>query len=303
MSKDKNKVAIILCSYEPNLNYFFKQIQSIANQSHTNFNLYIFDDGSSERKYSKMQSIVSKFKLSCTFSKRKNNEGYCMNFLKSLQEIDGYEYYCFSDQDDIWFMDKLSRGLKYLMNYDLYCSSTILINENDREIGRNIIYTRPNFKHSLIQSIAGGNTYIFNNQIKMILSNIKDLPYFSHDWFIYQLAAGGDYKIFYDKSPTVYYRIHGNNLTGTSNTVLSKLMRLRMLLRGEFLNWIDRNIKCLDGHEEVLTKNNKDILDLFSKNRSHNLLSRISLFHNYKFRRSTLAQNIALYVALILKKI
>ncbi len=60
MSKDKNKVAIILCSYEPNLNYFFKQIQSIANQSHTNFNLYIFDDGSSEQKYSKMQSIVSK---------------------------------------------------------------------------------------------------------------------------------------------------------------------------------------------------------------------------------------------------
>jgi glycosyltransferase involved in cell wall biosynthesis len=299
----KNKVAIILCSYNPNLDYFSKQIESIANQNHTNFHLYIFDDGSSQQIYSKMKSIVCDFKLSFTFNKRDNKEGCCMNFLKSLQEINGYDYYCFADQDDIWFKDKLSRGLKYLINCDLYCSSTVLINKNDREIGINNINVKPSFKHSLVQSIAGGNTYIFNGEIKAIISNIRDLPYFSHDWFIYQLAAGAGYKIFYDKSPSVYYRLHGKNLTGTSNTILSKLQRLRMLMRGDFLNWTNRNIECLNGHKEILTKNNKNILDFFSKKRSHNLLSRLSLFHSYKFRRSTLAQNITFYIALILKKI
>ena len=299
----KNKVAIILCSYNPNLKYFAKQIKSIADQNYTNFHLYIFDDGSSKQICSEMKSIACKFKLSFTLNRRNNNEGCCMNFLKSLQEINGYDYYCFADQDDIWFTDKLSRGLNYLINYDLYCSSTILINEKDREIGLNNISMKPSFKHSLVQSIAGGNTYIFNKKIKTMLLNIEDLPYFSHDWFIYQLVAGADCKIFYDKSPSVYYRLHNKNLTGTSNTFLSKFKRLRMLLRGDFLNWTNRNIECLNGHKEVLTKKNADILDLFSCNRSNNLLSRLSLFHRYKFRRSTLAQNITFYVALILKKI
>ena len=83
----KNKVAIILCSYNPNLDYFSKQIESIANQNHTNFHLYIFDDGSSQQIYSKMKSIVCDFKLSFTFNKRDNKEGCCMNFLKSLQYL------------------------------------------------------------------------------------------------------------------------------------------------------------------------------------------------------------------------
>tara|TARA_B100001093_G_scaffold390878_1_gene377262 strand:+ start:2255 stop:3166 length:912 start_codon:yes stop_codon:yes gene_type:complete len=303
MSSEKNKVAVILCSYNPNLSYFDKQVESISNQKHKNIYLYLYDDGSSKEKLLEMKSIISSYSLPFTITVRENNFGCCMNFLCALKEVTNYDYYCFSDQDDIWLSDKLSKGLKYLENYDLYCSSTMLINNKDEKIGINNINTKPSFKHSLIQSIAGGNTYVFNNKIRNLITDIRNLPYFSHDWFIYQLAAGNDSKIFYDLRPSVLYRLHSDNLTGTSNTFFSKLKRFKMLMRGDFLNWTDRNIKCLTGHKEVLKKNNLDIINAFNKKRSGNIFERLSIFHKDKFRRSSFMQNITFYIALILKKI
>ena len=303
MLLDKNKVAVILCSFNPNLSYFDKQIESISNQKHKNLHVYIFDDGTSKEKLLKMKSILSDYDLSFTITVRKNNYGCCMNFLHALREVSDSDYYCFSDQDDIWLSDKLSKGLKSLENYDLYCSSTILINDKDKKIGINNIDTSPSFKHSLVQSIAGGNTYIFNKKIRDLINDIRDLPYFSHDWFIYQLAAGSDSKIFYDSTPSILYRLHKNNLTGTSNTFFSKLKRLRMLMKGDFLNWTNRNIECLIGHKEVLKKNNLNIIYDFNKKRSGNLLERVSIYHDDNFRRSSIMQNITFYIALILKKI
>ena len=51
MLLDKNKVAVILCSFNPNLSYFDKQIESISNQKHKNLHVYIFDDGTSKENY------------------------------------------------------------------------------------------------------------------------------------------------------------------------------------------------------------------------------------------------------------
>ena len=139
MSSEKNKVAVILCSYNPNLSYFDKQVESISNQEHKNIYLYLYDDGSSKEKLLEMKSIISSYSLPFTITVRENNFGCCMNFLCALKEVANYDYYCFSDQDDIWLSDKLSKGLKYLENYDLYCSSTMLINNKDEKIGINNI--------------------------------------------------------------------------------------------------------------------------------------------------------------------
>ena len=63
-----------------------------------------------ELNYLKIKSICLKCKIKII--QRKTNLGYAKNFLLGLKEAGNeYDFYAFSDQDDIWEKDKISRGI------------------------------------------------------------------------------------------------------------------------------------------------------------------------------------------------
>ena len=297
-------LAIILCTYNPNMDYFNQQLMSIREQSYKNFILYIFDDKSTMENLKKIKQSLSEYKIPHALEVNENNLGCCMNFIYALHKIPQHKFYSFADQDDVWYKDKLKTGIEYLNQYDLYCSATRLINSSNKVIGFNYLNATPSFKHSLVQSIAGGNTFIFTKRIRDIIIHKKlNLPYFAHDWFIYQLASGAGLQIFYDSNYSIDYRIHDSNLTGTSSSFIHKVKRLVMLLKGDFQRWTSDNIITLKGYESYLTKENLEILNILSVKRDSRLSDRLKLYHCHNFRRSSFLQNIAFYLALILKKI
>ena len=118
-------------------------------------------------------------------------QGFAANYL-GLAGDPGIraDYYAFADQDDVWLPDRLARGLARVRAAPagrpaLYGGRTILIDEAGRETGRSLrFHAAPGFANALVQSIAGGNTMLFDGATKRLLETVRPATVVAHDWWI-----------------------------------------------------------------------------------------------------------------------
>jgi len=304
-SAERAQIAIVLCTHNPNLNYLAKQLISLENQTFKDYELFINDDASNLDLFERINNLVSStITNKYTIMRNQSNVGFAQNFIQSINNIKKFKYYSFCDQDDVWANDKLQKSLEKIKNYNLYCSSSSLIDANDNLIGLNLLNIKPSFKNSLVQCIAGGNTYLFDNKVKKLVLKIpKSYVIPSHDWTIYQLAAAHDLNIIYDKSPSINYRLHHKNTIGTSFGLVARLNRIKTLFSGVFREWNNQNVRILSLYQSSMSTANQNILKIFKRDRDGNLIKRTRIFTKYLLRRSSFYQNAALLISLIFKKI
>lgn len=124
---EKNHVAIIL-GYFNGHSYLGDQIKSIFNQSHGALNVHLCDDNS-DRPFDENDFEFEEDELKkLSHCRRPKRLGYANNFLNGLSDIaEDFEYFAFSDQDDIWHRDKVERTISELSKGSsnilaLYCS-------------------------------------------------------------------------------------------------------------------------------------------------------------------------------------
>ena len=305
------KVAVILGFYNGN-NYIEAQIESILNQNFKNIDIFIFDDNSKKKLESKKLKIKNK-KCKIKITKRKTNLGYAKNFLLGLKEAGKeYDFYAFSDQDDIWEKDKISRGIKALnsnsLNFPkLYCSRTSYYNsECTKEIGASNIHPKkPSFANALLQNIAGGNTIMMNNLArKIIIKTVNAEKFISHDWWCYQIISGAGGEVIFDKNKTVRYRQHKYNLIGKNNGFEDIKSRIIEFLLGKVKTWSDVNLKNLSNFRYLLTKDNNEILENFQRaRRSKNILKKINFYLKSGVFRQSNKESMVFAIGLILNMI
>ncbi len=308
------KVAILLCTF--NGESFIKdQLESIKNQTFKNFDIYLSDDGSEDNTL----AIVSDFMDSNQNIRMKvlhsNSNNFVKNYFSLISVVESdYDFYAFSDQDDIWDKDKLRYSINELksLNKDkepsLYCSRTILINDKAKIVGKSIFFRKkPSFENALTQSLAGANTMVFNkiffNLLKKVPTENKEILT-SHDWIAYLIISGVNGNIIYNERSHTFYRQHKNNLIGSNNSLLSKIYRLLRLLRGDYREWNDKNILMLDEVEFLLPKH-KAILEKYKEFRNYNnsLFERLSILRKLGIYRQTAIGNLMLIIGNILRKI
>ena len=93
----------------------------------------------------------------------------------------GYDYYAFSDQDDVWNHNKLQKVYGVFPNITgpaLYCSNCELVDSELNSIGRNTHRKRPNYTLESIlclASCAQGCTSVFNKELASIVQE-NDVP-------------------------------------------------------------------------------------------------------------------------------
>jgi len=304
------KVAILLCTYHGQ-HYLADQLESFTAQIHSNWEVWASDDGSKDGTHTILESYQGKWsadRLSICFGPA---EGYSANFL-SLTCKAGIEadYYAYSDQDDIWESDHLSRALDWLKTVPadipaLHSSRTRYISKDGSDLGFSALFNKPpSFCNALVQSIAGANTMVFNQAARLLLTKTpSQLDIVSHDWWAYMLVSGCGGRVFYDSYPGVRYRQHDNNIAGQNTTILARLQRLKGLLAGRFKNWNQINLNALNEMSSFLTDENREVLSLFSKARRGFVFSRIYNLYRSGVYRQTLAGNIGLISAAILRKL
>ena len=88
-----------------------------------------------------------------------------------------YDFYSFSDQDDIWLKNKLNYSINTLIKYKGHVlgSRTLYTDKNLKIIGRSPLFKKKVlfFENALVQSIAGGNTNVWTKKFNKIIANLN----------------------------------------------------------------------------------------------------------------------------------
>jgi glycosyltransferase involved in cell wall biosynthesis len=245
-------IDILLASYN-GAKHIEAQIQSILDQTFTNFNLIISDDNSQDNTVllvEKMAKLDSRIVL----IKNSLNAGYIKNFERLLTASRG-KYVMLSDQDDVWKRDKIERSLDFLKKTesDLIFTDLAVVDEE-----LNIIHRSFNEEMMLhpekIRSIndlfhrnhATGNTFLFRSEMREHFLPFIDLknPDYIHDWYIF-FESFYNGKVSYLNEVTVLYRQHTSNQIGLDTS------------KGEndsFCMFKDKRKKYIQTHYEFVSK-------------------------------------------------
>lgn len=209
----KPLITVILATYNGE-KYLQEQLDSVLQQSYTNIEVVMVDDGSTDNTWNLIQTFAAQDARIRPFRNEKNL-GYIRNFERGCQLAAG-DYIALCDQDDYWLPEKLERQLAAIGNYPLlYCDST-LANETLQPTHERLS-TRVNYIdfHSCLQQAVFcriyGHTMLATKEL--IQKAIPFLHIIPHDWWICYLAsAHGGIKCL--NQPLALYRQHSNNVFG-----------------------------------------------------------------------------------------
>lgn len=309
-SSQNYRVAILLATYNGG-QFLVAQLESLESQAHQNWYLIVSDDGSTDNTLKILQDYQTRWPEGKLIIRSGPQQGYCKNFLSlACDESILADLYAFCDQDDVWLDTKLSVAIENtLQNQEddlayLYCGRTIYVDERLKKIGCSPLFAFPKtFRNALIQSVAGGNTMVFNQKTKELLEKVGVVDHPSHDWWLYQLVTGVGGLVFYDTIPQVLYRQHKNALVGGNTSFLAKLERVSMVFKGQFRKWSDQNVDILCMTKPHLNHGGKETLELFKRMRNAPLKDRFRLLEVAGLYRQTWRGTISLMLAALFKKI
>lgn len=304
-----SKHVCILMGVRNGESYLGEQLRSIQEQTHRDWSLVASDDGSSDRSV----DVVQQFAHGCASSVAVRSGprlGFSENFMSLARSEElRADYFAFSDQDDIWYADKLDRAVRWLESVSpeipaIYCSRAELVDGEGRHIGFSPLFKKPpSFQHALVQNIASGNTMVFNNNAKRLFEITPHLRVNSHDWWGYQIVTGVGGVVFYDPKPTIKYRQHGKNAVGLETTFRSRWARIRAIFAGGFSALMDANVQALQASRSHLTSESRTVLDDFAAARGSRLVSRLYRLWKSGVYRQTLPSTYTLWLAAIARKL
>lgn len=309
-ASDQSLIAILLCTYNGE-RFLYQQLDSLERQTHQNWIIFASDDGSNDQTLKVLLQYQTKWPAGKLTIRSGPQKGFCQNFLSLACDSQiRADYYAFCDQDDVWFPEKLEVALQNIITNQsiavpyLYCGRTQYVNEQLKPCGLSPLFVFPRtFRNALVQSIAGGNTMVFNQAVKSLIELAGSLEVVSHDWWIYQLVTGVEGEVFYDPVPQLLYRQHEYALVGGNNSFTARIERIWMLLQGRFQNWNTQNINALKQVNHLLVKNHQEILKMFETMRSAALKDRFRLMEVCGLYRQTRRGTFSLFLAAIINKI
>lgn len=306
----ETRVAVLLCTCNGG-KHLEEQLDSIAQQRFRYIDIWVSDDGSTDVTLELLEQYKQSWKKGRFVIKSGPRKGFAANFLSLVNDTDiDADFYAYCDQDDIWERDKLSRAVSFLRGNEidragLYCSRTALMSESGEMMGISspLFRRKPHFRNALVQSLAGGNTMVFNQKTKSFLCQAGTPEIVIHDWWTYMIVTGVGGKVIYDPESTTRYRQHCDNEIGANIGWSARVNRAVLVLAGRFKQWNDTNINALVRMKPLFTTENQKTLDQFVKLRQTTFLERLKLIKKIRLYRQTIFGDIGLLGATILKKL
>lgn len=303
-----NKVKVLMSTYNGQ-KYLREQLDSILHQENVNVSILIRDDGSQDGTIGIITEYADKYP-NIEFIKG-NNLGFAQSFMNLIYKASEYkdiEYFAFSDQDDVWFPEKLESAISMLGDIDgskmrLYFSNTIAVDDNLKPLFKTHTQStlRLDKTASLVRYFILGCTMVFDkNLVDFVTSHKPVHNIMMHDLWIHQTCAFFG-EIVYDDETRIMYRQHSSNAAGVG---FSKLTRMRRLKKSfatyERRHFRELNAKnLLDTYGKILTEEDYALISAAAYYRQ-NYGNRIKLFKCNKIDMGTKLSNIAIRARIIL---
>ena len=220
------RVSVVIPVFMPHAQYFRQAIDSVLNQSFSDFELIVVEDPSPSSGQALLAGIDDprlKYVLNSerTSLPRQHNRG--------LAEARG-AFICRFDADDICEPQRIERELVFLQSHpeiDVVGSNVTVLNEDSSVVGSRRYPTRHDEIVSAMRRFnpIANSTVMFRREIYERFGGWRDsaLPAQDYEWYS-RLAAGGARFANLDEA-LVRYRLHGGSiksskLRGTIQTTL-----------------------------------------------------------------------------------
>jgi glycosyltransferase involved in cell wall biosynthesis len=304
-------LVIILMATFNGARYLREQLDSIAKQTHQNWRLIVSDDGSVDETFAILKAFQADFPGGQVIIQSGPQKGSAENFMSMLMdESIKADYYAFSDQDDVWMPSKIEVAIDKIVADQknnlpfIYCSRTTYVDETLKECGASPLFVFPRtFRNALVQSIAGGNTMVFNHAAKILCHQEKIPSVVVHDWWLYMIVSGVGGVVEYDPKALILYRQHKDALIGGSHKLSDRIKNILRIFKGEYRKVISINVHALDQVQHLFTHENQEVYKLFKTMREVNLKNRIRLMIASGIYRQSARGTLSLVLAVVLKRI
>ena len=229
---------IIMPTFQPDLGFLYEQVESILNQSYDNWHCLIIDDKSGEYYLESIVRLVGHDKRFTLIENRSNlgfykNIEYGLMLLKERVINHKCSYIALSDQDDVWYSEKLQKSVSYLKEHQ----NTKLVFCDQEILDENLILIQKSFWVNRSMNITEIDKLMFKNCVtgaaSVFDSNLLDqaLPFpntfgkMYHDQWLALVAAFVDGLGYVDES--LYgYRQHVAQDTGFGDVAIDIAQQL-----------------------------------------------------------------------------
>lgn len=291
--KNESQVVILLATYNGE-KFIREQLDSILNQTYTNFKLRIRDDGSKDKTVSILQEYAEKDSRISYYTGENLRAAGC--FYDLICNSADADYYAFCDQDDVWEENKLEVAITQLEKGNkevptLYLSNlkvvdeklNFLKNRHEKPIKTDSKY------YPLVEFLAVGCTQVFNKKALELVRNHLPGNKILHDaWMFLSCSFFG--KIIYDFEPHILYRQHSNNVVGHKTKKIDRL-------KEKFKRLFDRSIQprkeqakiFLEAYNDLLGDEAHYVKKIVDYKRG--LIKRLSLLFNRKIKASSFGRD------------
>lgn len=305
---NKYRVLVLMSVYNGS-RFLQDQINSILHQQNVIADILVRDDESKDDSMIILQKNAERYPGRITIISGQNM-GSTKSFSKLLEislTLPLYDYYAFSDQDDIWLSRKLFSAALFLDKYhDLeqpvgYCSNATLVDENLNVMRLMHIHDVKFTKESaLLQNIATGCTMVFNIHAvrQYARQSLDSIKMHDHQMFLVCLFMG---KFIYDNNSYIQYRQHASNQVG--DMTFSARFRRRMKHLGESDNYYyTQSCNFLSTYQGELSVNDIKVIEVITKYKQ-SFYNKMCLLFNTKYHYDSLEFNMTMFLKTILGKL
>lgn len=264
---------LILMAVRNGERFLADQLASIAAQDHRDWRLLVSDDGSTDNSLQIVNDFIRSRPKGQVTLLPGPGRGATENFRSLLRRADpGDGFLSFSDQDDVWDRDHLSRALDRLAplagQMAVYGCRMRICDSALNPVGLSAPATAPlGFRNALVQNMISGNTMVMTGRAAHLLRRAEHQagPMPVHDWWAYQMITGAGGTAILDPVPGIRYRQHDRNVIGYKRGLRAVPARVRRHLGGTYRQWARQNSAALAACAPMLTPENRRILEAFAK--------------------------------------
>lgn len=298
-----SKILVLLSSYNGE-KYLGEQLDSLVSQTGVHITILVRDDGSTDGTRELLEKYQEKFpgKIIVDLADNVGCTGSFFALMKLAAEKYGdFDYYAFSDQDDVWLPDKLKVAASALDSIEnhikLYYCNPQLVDSNLKPLHSTPLIAKRSLEEAFILQPCIGCSMVFSkdllNKASMINPNKTDI----HDTWTYRVCLSLGGEIVFDHNALILYRQHSSNVIGRSQGFKTKWQRR---LKKFFSTYRFRSGQAqllLDTYDEEIPDREREILStisnyhdcfgqklkiIFDKNyssnyRTHNLMFKIAI--------------------------
>lgn len=247
------KVLVIMATYNGE-KYLHEQIESILRQKSVEVDILVRDDGSNDKTHSILEEYKKEGRLQWYTGSHLNAAKGYYNLMRVAAGRE-WDYIAFSDQDDVWDLDKLQIAVEQLGTVPMelpalyYCGQR-LVDKGLCFIADHTLNDRRTLITRFVLSDFAGCTGVFNRSLLEKVLEYEPGYMLMHDTWILKvcLAVGGN--VIVDPDTHMSYRQHGGNSVGLGRGLKSCIRQVEQYLNHYMVE--PQMVELLKGYGEEI---------------------------------------------------